>query len=646
MKKIYFIQAATTYKNRHSVYLPYATGCLVAYARQFNEIKSEYTFEKIFFEREKPEIVCNEIKEPFMVAFSTNLWNIEYSLVTAKLIKEKYPECFVVFGGHSVSNKSDMLSEYDFIDFLLHGEGEEAFSNLLHSLSGYLDKSEIRGLSYRENGKPVCIEAVTPVDLSKCPSPYTDGVFDDILRENPNVPFNAVLETNRGCPYGCAYCEWCFEKELRLFPLEKIKDELLWIARNKIEYCYCADANFGIMERDIEIAQFAVSMKTQYGYPFVFRPTYANGGGDTVFEIGKILTNGGIDKGVTVAYQSLDEKVLRLIGRKNFGTDKNRNTAERFAKIGIPTYCELILALPGETYKSFCNGLCHLLETGNHGSVSVYNCQVYPNSLLGDEKYRKEHGIKSVHVPIEGIHYAVDFNGVVEYLDIVTETKTMPFDSWVKANMFSTVVLTFHSNGLLRFFAMYLFYEKGVSYSDFYNALLDYIMTRSGTKIDTLFKNFYDRYNDTHHGDWVFRDQKLGDIGWYYDEAAYLELSSESEAVYAELEPFLKKYFDDDKLFEELIRFQKSMLRRFGVYESNESFSYDFYSYFSKLLSSVPATLKSGCFDLCVRINGKTQTLEEFAKKTVLFGKRRGETLVFNSKSDFTWKKRDSLDNA
>ena len=644
MKKIYFIQAATAYKNRYCVYLPYAAGCLVAFAKQFDDIKSEYSFEKIFFEREKPGKVCDEIKEPFLIAFSVSLWNIEYSLLTARLIKEKYPSCIIVFGGHSVSYKRDLLCEHGFIDYLLHGEGEESFTNLLRYLSGQIEKSEVRGLSYRENGKTVNNKAVTPVDLSECPSPYTTGVFDDILKENPGEPFNAVLETNRGCPYGCAYCEWCFTKELRQFSMQKIKDELLWIAKNKIEYCYCADANFGIIERDAEIAEYAVSMKKQYGYPFVFRPTYANGGGDTVFKAGKILNGGGIDKGVTVAYQSLDENVLRLIGRKNFGTEKNRRTAESFTKIGIPTYCELILALPGETYESFCNGLCHLLETGNHGSVSVYNCQVYPNSLLGDEDYRKEHGIKSVRVPIEGIHYAADFNGVEEYFDIVTETKTMPFEKWVRANMFSTTVLTFHSNGLLRFFAMYLYYEKGIKYNDFYNALLKYIMTSKGTRINTLFKSFYDRYNDTNHGDWVYRDEKLGDIGWYYDEAAYLEMSTEADEIYMELEPFLKEYFDDEKLFCQLMTFQKSMLRRFGVYECNESFDYDFNSYFSALSASNPSELKKGKFDLSVRIDDRSQTLEEFSKKTVLFGKRRGETLVFNNKSDFLWKERCSLD--
>mgnify|MGYP003538829660 CR=1 FL=1 len=44
--------------------------------------------------------------------------------------------------------------------------------------------------------------------------------------------------------------------------MEKIKSEIEWIAKNKIRYCYCADANFGILDRDTEIAQYVVDKKS------------------------------------------------------------------------------------------------------------------------------------------------------------------------------------------------------------------------------------------------------------------------------------------------------------------------------------------------------------------------------------------------
>ncbi len=631
MKKLYFIQAATTYKNKYSVYLPYSVGCLIAYAMQNDAVKNEYCVEEIFFEREKPEIVCDNITEPFLIAFSTALWNIEYSKKTAKLIKERYPNCHIVFGGHCVSDNTELL-ENEYVDFLIHNEGEEAFEKLLLALDNKYDLANVPNLSYKTDMGFITNSITTVTDLTLCPSPYTTGVFDHILKENPNVPFNAILETNRGCPYGCAYCEWCYTKKLRMFPMEKVKGELEWIASNKIEYCYCADANFGIDKRDVEIAKFAVDMKKEYGYPFVFRPTYANGGGDTVIEIGEILNNGKIDKGVTVAYQSLNPDVLKLIGRKNFGPKKNQETTQRLHSLGIQTYCELILGLPGETYDSFCNGLCRLLELSHHGSISVYNCQVYPNSLLGQADYQKSHGVKCARVPIEGIHYAADYNGVEEYFHIVVETNTMPFEHWVRANMFSTVLLTFHSNGLLRFVATYLYNEKNVSYYDFYNELLSFIMNADDTELHKMFMTFYNRYNITDDGDWVYHSDELGDIGWYYDEAAFLKLSQKLDVMYEELNPFLSNYFDDETFYNELIKFQKSAIRQLGNNSSESTYNYDFYSYF---IDKKP--LSKGLYRLKINIPDPIETLWDFAKKIILFGKRRGETLVINDPAKFEW---------
>lgn len=637
MKKIYFVQAATTYNNKQSVYLPYAVGCLAAYSMSIPEISASFETAKIFFDRETPERVADEMSEPFLVAFSCCLWNIEYSKKLARIIKERQHNCAVVFGGHSVSPDAELLRENPFIDYLICGEGEEPFAALLLALDGKADISEVPGLSYRRDGEIVQNERREQYDCSKYPSPYTSGVFDGILKENPGVPFNAILETNRGCPYGCAYCEWCFTDKLRRFPMEKIKAELDWISENKIEYCYCADANFGILPRDCEIAEYAVQVKKKNGYPFVFRPTYANGGGNTVFNAGCILNHGGIDKGVTVSFQSLSDEVLHNIGRVNFSFDKNSHMVKRFASAGIAAYSELILGLPGETYESFCSGLCRLLDMGNYSSISVYNCQVYSNAMLGQAEYRKKFGIRTATVPIRGIHYSADFNGIPEYFDIVVATDSMPFDKWIEANLFSVAVQTFHSNGLLRFFAVYLHREKIADYFTFYDALLKYIMQAEGTRINVLFSDFASRFRDTVNGDWVYRNKEFGDIGWYFDEGAFLELASHIDSAYAELLPFLQRYFPDSHLLCQLLLFQREMVRRPFIAEAETEFDYDFYSYFSSLSSGIHSPLLEKKCTLTVKASQDKST-QEYAKNIILFGKRRGETLLFRQGSLFEWK--------
>ena len=68
------------------------------------------------------------------------------------------------------------------------------------------------------------------------------------------------------------------------------------MSEHKISYCYCADANFGISKRDIDIANYILEKKNETGYPQVFKPCYAKESDETVFEIGKILTDRQTDR--------------------------------------------------------------------------------------------------------------------------------------------------------------------------------------------------------------------------------------------------------------------------------------------------------------------------------------------------------------
>ena len=70
-----------------------------------------------------------------------------------------------------------------------------------------------------------------------------------------------MLETNRGCPYRCAYCDWVNGKKMRFFPMEKIVAEIDWLGRNHIGYVFCGDSNFGMYERDYEITLLLVEAK-------------------------------------------------------------------------------------------------------------------------------------------------------------------------------------------------------------------------------------------------------------------------------------------------------------------------------------------------------------------------------------------------
>lgn len=627
-KNIYFVQAGVSHSS--PCFLPYSAGCIVAYLRNDSSIVKNYEIADIIGVREPISVALKKFHNPDYVAFSTFVWNLEYNKVLAKELKKLYPDVKIIFGGHSVPNDNSFLDKYEFIDYLLHNEGEEAMAMFLKALKSGDDLSKVPNLSYRDKSGNIKTEDYHPEDISTYPSPYTEGVFDSLLREYPEVEFHATLETNRGCPYTCSYCEWCFTKKIRQFPMDKIKAEIEWIAENKIPYCYCADANFGIFERDIEIAEYVVQQNKKYGYPHVFKPCYAKDSDDTVFKAGYILNSNHIDKGVTLAYQTLDLTTLGNIGRKNLTLEHFSNLYARYSEAGIPTYTELILGLPGETYESFCKGICELLESGQSNSMTVYECQVYDNSVMGDYEYQKKHGINISRIPFLGIHYNPDFCGITEYMDIISETNTMPKNEWVKAYMFSVILQTFHHLGLTRYFAIYLNKEKGIPYYNFYTELFNFIYYENSGYINKLFVDLYNRKMDTDAADWTYQKDVFGSTGWYFEEGAFLEMIYHSNVFWSEIKPFLKKFDIDDEIFDDLYNYQKNIIRELRVSEACIELNHNFYLYFKAIEEGEYIELKQVQNKLRITCHKAVENWADYAREFVWFGKRYSATLLVN----------------
>ena len=99
--------------------------------------------------------------------------------------------------------------------------------------------------------------------------------------------------------------------------MERIKAEIDWISSHGIEYVYCADGNFGIVDRDEEIAEYIIKSKKATGYPKNFRVCFTKNRTGFVKKICKRFNEYGLDKAQTLSFQSLSPTVLENIGTCN-----------------------------------------------------------------------------------------------------------------------------------------------------------------------------------------------------------------------------------------------------------------------------------------------------------------------------------------
>lgn len=622
-KNVYMVQTSIKYEN--TLYLPYTVGTLAAFAWSDNTVEEQYTLKGLLCMRDDVVKTTAALENPFLVAFSNYIWNFEYNKALVREIKRRFPQCVIVFGGHNVPPDTSLLVEEPTVDILVHGEGEEAFRDLLSALHTGDDLSAIPNISYRNpNGKTVktrC-EAITRTDF---PSPYAAGLFNDILAAHPEIRFSAILETNRGCPYACAFCDWCeLTAKVRSLPRDRVLADLSWMAEHEIEFCYCADANFGILARDESFIDALIDLNIRHGFPKKFRVNYAKHNNETVFRINKKLNAHGISKGATISFQSLSPAVLEHIGRKNMSLNKFSELMALYGNAGIPTYSELILGLPGETYESFCDGIGSLLEAGQHASILIYNCELIANSRMADEQYMQKFGIRSVVTPLYLRHDEPDCEDIPEFSRSVTATAAMGEEDWINANLFSVTVQSCHGMGLLRYLAVWLFHEKNIRYQDFYNALIVWSQERADTVLGTQLRFLRGEFEKiaASTGRWSYTNPLFGNVSWPYEEGLYLNLTHRFDAFFQDLTAFLSRYEVEASMLEDLLLYQRSLIKVPGVPSFCIRLRYDFPEYFSGAMYNIYQELKAIPCEVRAVDNAIPEAWKDYAKEYIWFGRK------------------------
>lgn len=634
-KRIYMAQPSTVYGD--SVYLPYTVGSLIAYA--FNDVRilKEYEFCRFFYTKEKIEDVVARIDNPFLIGFSCYLWNYEYNKTLAAAIKKKWPQCITVFGGHQVSRESDIIYN-EHVDIVLFGEGEESFKHVLLSYINADQIVDIPNLAYKEKGKIVFTKKATAC-IPQRVSPYLNGWFDDILQEKTGLHFSVTIETNRGCPNQCAFCDYGnIKTHVRLFDAAMVKAEIDWVAQNKLDYLIVVDANFGLFPRDEEFVDYLVAKKKETGFPKKVQTSFSKNNPETVFMLNKKLNDAGMSKGATLSFQSLSPLVLKNIFRQNIPMEQFQQLLQLYKSNGIATYSELILGLPGETYESFKSGLELLLQNGQHSSIVIFNCELLNNSIMNRPDYLKKHGIRYVTVEQNLYHIVPDAIQIKEYSKIVIETESMTQDQWINANILGVFVRAFHNLGLTQCFAIFLFYKMGIAYTDFYEKLILFAKNNPQTVCGRIYMWLVKKYESMMESKkaLTWQDPAFGEILWPMDESVFFMIIQNSLIYWKEILQFIKPYFDDGILLNDLSLYQKAVVKTPGAKTKTLRLYYDWYAFFEDVYQNRKPILKKSNRDIIINPGEVPDSLPEYAKETIWFGRRGGNNII----TDIQYKER------
>lgn len=434
------VQIGNSFSGQY--YLPYSVGMLQAYALAHVERVDRFRFLTPIYRRILVTAFVDQLGAADIVFFSTYIWNEQLSLAAARAIKQHRPDALIVFGGPQVpadaAQLEDFLRRHPWIDLAGHGEGERTFAAILERME---DRrwQDVPGVGYvAADGRFVRTASAPRItDLNEIPSPYLEGLFDGLL-ELP-VQWQAMWETNRGCPFSCSFCAWGSptDKKISQYAFDRLKEEVDWFSAHKIEFVFCCDANFGALKRDQEIVEYVAANKRRTGYPKAFSVQNTKNSTTKILNVQKTLSEAGLQKGVNLALQSVNEPTLASIKRSNIRSSVYVELEREFAALGVPTFSDIIIGLPEESYETFTEGVASIVRRGQYNNIQFINLTILPNTDLADPDYVAKYGLVTSRCPIIYHHGSIEDEEVPEYQEIVVGSRTMSTDDWIRARTFA-----------------------------------------------------------------------------------------------------------------------------------------------------------------------------------------------------------------
>ena len=311
--------------------------------------------------------------DPELVGFSIYVWSTPCLVAVAREVKRRRPGCVIVFGGPSARAALFDLQSYRpaaaYLDVIVEGDGEDIFREIaaLPELSRSALQS-VRGVTLpSDQGWTRTPPREAMPDLNKLSSPFRLDL----------MPHGAVayLETYRGCPLSCRFCEWGMKDKVKsVFSADYIAREMEAFDKLEAPAVFLLDAGLNLnmrafhnlREANRQTGFLRKAMLWAEIYPSVVRDEHI----DFLKEVGPTYLGVGM--------QSMDQTVLRLHQRPS---DSHRfdQAVRRLAEV---THIELqiIFGLPGDTPEGFRRTLEYALSLP--GGVRAYHCLVLPDALM------------------------------------------------------------------------------------------------------------------------------------------------------------------------------------------------------------------------------------------------------------------------
>jgi radical SAM superfamily enzyme YgiQ (UPF0313 family) len=329
--------------------------------RSFYKYKSPENYNKLEWTRPQFLPLLNKEIENIIsedvdiLCLSFFVWNAGHLIELAKRAKKHNPNVLIIAGGPELDahKRNDFFEEHPYIDYVAYGDGEEPFATVLDS---HLNETPIPETAVNLVTRTRLYPHKVFSDKGFWKTSYILDMKDELRKDMDYLvglgrKVKMSWEVDRGCPYSCSFCDWSSGLHNKVKRrTSSWRDEIDFLKTLPIETKF-ANANFGIYEEDVAIAEYVRDQdahNVKIGY-------FAKMNKDRVWKIHDILSQYSNEHIIHISIQDVDEEVLDNINRPALPWEDEKAYIADFIKKypEIQFYFEIIIGLPGQTVETF-----------------------------------------------------------------------------------------------------------------------------------------------------------------------------------------------------------------------------------------------------------------------------------------------------